>query len=204
MADSPVDEGTPKKPRGWPKGKLRGPRKVKDVQPPAPAPVAPPSPVQTPNPAPVQPTYQEPIIVRGTLNSGKNFELGCTVFERVNGSWHFVSYPPIRGYKTFTEVHVSELAAISITAPEQALAQGLRPVVTAPPQTVAPQPVIPPSHGSGSLPPVQPQMYVNPLGAQVRDVNATQAERVPHPALPMSKITHGEDGKESVIGARMS
>ncbi len=195
----------PKKARGWPKGKARGPRKpatspVQPQTPPPPAP-APSAPVAPPAPAPAA---YEPVDVRGSLVSGKEFALKCSDYNRQNGNYVFISYPLTRGLATVTLLKIVDVAAISITAPEAGLNRLLAPPVPQPPPPPTYQTVAPFTAQSVPAAPAGPQVNFNPYAQAIRDTAATQAARVPNEAgLPMSTISAGEDGRSTVVGATM-
>lgn len=181
----------PKKKGGWPKGKARGPRKPKNAERPT---VQLPSPTQVPNPGVPASSYSEPVEVRATLVSGEGFKFRCAAFSRENGSYMFVSYPEMRGFKEVTLLRISDVAAISICGPAEMLETLRQQPPPSPPPLI--QQAIP-----GVQPYIGPVVHGNPIATAIRQENIS--ERIAHPALPMSKTVDGDTGRETIVGATM-
>jgi hypothetical protein len=189
---TPVDP--PKKRRGWPKGKPRGPRK----------PVAfPPSQEPIPTPAPSPPTPQpaydpetevELVSVSAHLSSGRDLAFRCSVWEEGPGSWKFISFPRRRGYKTLRVLRALDLASLEIEAPEPFFDK-----FKASPAPF-PEPVTIPFGTAGTYPAPVPVMHVSPVAQIVRDTKANQARRVGQGVK--SEIV-GEEGGRAVVNATM-
>jgi hypothetical protein len=209
-----MDEQTeqPKKTRGWPKGKKRGPRPQK-------ASVAPPAPPTAPaHFASLEPTYAkpeptreeppEPVSVEAITTTGQRVALSASSLLVQNGRYVFTSYPPMRGYKRVTILRADQLASLSVTAPED-IAEMLKAQPTAP--HVQPFPgsdAVPAAMGSAPIvfgPPLQRPPYSGGDPRRfVRDQNVERAANVPNPpGIPMAEISKGEDGTPETIRATM-
>ncbi len=108
-----VDEPTQEQPkrRGWPKGKLRGPRKPKVEEPPAPPPIS----AQEP---PKPKTFTEPVEATVVYKSGHSSTFEASEWEESDKEFRFTSYPEKRGHKIVHYFRREEIAAMSIMAPE--------------------------------------------------------------------------------------
>ena len=88
----------PKKKKGWPKGKPRGPRK------------------------PMEPLFEEPpppVWVDGVMKDGSTFRFQCWSFDVSVTPWKFLSWAERRGRKVMRLISPTQLVSINIEAPEE-------------------------------------------------------------------------------------
>ena len=88
----------PKKKKGWPKGKPRGPRK------------------------PMEPLFEEPpppVWVDGVMKDGSTFRFQCWSFDVSVTPWKFLSWAERRGRKVMRLLSPAQVVSINIEAPEE-------------------------------------------------------------------------------------
>lgn len=213
--DEPTEQ--PKKTRGWPKGKPRGPRKplaAPPAPPTAPTPFVPPEPTGA-KWEPIREEPPEPVSVSAVTNSGQQVMFYASSFLVQNGRYVFTSYPAMRGFKRITILKADQMASISVTAPEE-MAETLK-VQPQPPQTISAPLTFPGTEnvvGAMVPPEARPIVYGPPLQRPpyaggdprrfVRDQNVERAATIPNaPGIPMAEISKGDEGVPETIRATM-
>jgi len=188
------EQPEPKKKRGWPAGKPRGPRKPAP-EPPAPSP--PPEPPRAPD------ASYEPVQVSVVMANGVKSYFHASDFSRDPGSYTFVSYPPDvpRGYKRVTMYRMDEIGYISITAPEPYFERlkGPQPV-----ESYVTEPQQPHQSYVRGVTPTAPE-YAGGDPRRGADAKANRSQRVSRPdgaPIPQS-IVVDDEGRQSVVGATM-
>ncbi len=214
-----MDEQTeqPKKKRGWPAGKPRGPRKPKE--PTAAPPEAtsgfitfvPPEPTYAKlEPSRVEPP--EPVSVEAITTTGQRISFAASGLLIQNGRYVFTSYPAQRGYKRVTILRADQMASFTVTAPED-IAEMLKAIPAAEiARLVQPFPgtdAVAGGMGAGPIvygPPLQRPPYADPRQAW-KDPRAESAATIPNPAgIPASEISGSGDrevfGEHKKMGPR--
>ncbi len=206
--DEPTEQ--PKKTRGWPKGKPRGPRKP-PVLAPTPAGIAPPEPIYAKPAASSEPP--EPVSVEAITTTGQRVSFMASRLLIQNGRYVFTSYPAQRGYKRVTVLRADQMASFTVTAPED-----IAEMLTAQPAPAPVQPTFLPlgADAGGAMVPQdsRPIVFGPPLKRPpysggdprqfVRDQNVERASTIPNPpGIPMSEISKGEEGVPETIRATM-
>jgi hypothetical protein len=211
-----MDEQTPEQPkkkRGWPAGKPRGPRKPSAAPPaptPAPAPFAPPEPTRAVYEAP-RTEPPEPVTVDAVTISGKAVAFSASELLVQNGRYVFTSYPAQRGYERVTILRADQLASLSVTGPKfvvEMLKAGPPPTLVPVAQTFPGNDAVAAGMGAGPIvygPPLQRPPYATGDPRRfVRDTNVERAATIPNaPGIPMAEISKGEDGVPETIRATM-